>query len=176
VRSFVAVEVPSSGRSATGEPTGAPDHLTLRFLREIDERTAEGLERALRPAVASVGQFEFTLDGVGAFPTPARPRVVWRGVTQGEPELQSLARVVRVAVEAVLGKVESEPFVPHVTLFRVRTPRDRERAARALTPDAPRLPPTIVQVSEVLLVESRLTPSGAVHRVRARFPLAAPVS
>jgi RNA 2',3'-cyclic 3'-phosphodiesterase len=172
VRAFVAVEVPREAEEVPRESPLAPDHLTLLFLGETAPTTADDLERALAPALAHVPSFEFVLEGVGAFPSPARPRVVWRGVGRGTDALGALARVVRETVASVTGTSDPSPFVPHVTLFRVRSSRDRERAARMLAEGAPSPPPTTVPVRSVDLVESTLRPAGAQHRTRARFPLA----
>lgn len=172
MRAFVAVEVPREGRSGSGTSASAPDHLTLCFLGEIDELRAGDLIRTLAPAVARVAAFDFVLEGVGAFPSRDRPRVVWRGVSRGEGELCGLARVVREAVASVGLAEDTAPFLPHVTLFRVRSPRDRERAARLLSSPTLAPPPTTVSVTSVTFVESELTSSGAIHRTRARFPLA----
>jgi len=171
VRAFVAVEVPREVRPGEGTSPSAPDHLTLRFLGEIDPPQADELMRALLPAVARVAPFEFVLEGVGAFPSRERPRVVWRGVSRGEAELRVLARVVRETIVRTGMADDPAPFVPHVTLFRVRSPRDRERAAQLLAPNAAMPAPVVVPVNSVQFVESQLTTSGAVHRTLARFPL-----
>jgi 2'-5' RNA ligase len=170
MRAFVAVPVPRGDTRDFG--VDAPDHLTLRFLGEIDPPTSEGLIRRLTPVVAAAPPFEFVLEGVGAFPSTARPRVVWRGVTRGAEELGGLAQSVRDAVELAGVPADPAPFIPHVTLFRVRSPRERERATRMLTPGALVPPAQVVPVESVHLVESELTPAGARHRSRALFPLA----
>ncbi len=171
MRAFVAVPVPRPEDSKTGTPAFTLDHLTLRFLGEVDARSAKELVRSLAPAVAPLTPFEFVLEGVGAFPSPERPRVLWRGVTRGAEELQALARVVHDTVERAGVAPDPAPFVPHATLFRVRSARDRERARRLLAPNAPLPAPRVVAVTEVEFVESELTPAGARHRVLARFPL-----
>jgi len=166
VRAFVAVPL---GPEAEGTP--APEHLTLRFLGEVPEAALAALETGLRPAVAQHPAFEMVVEGVGAFPSADRPRVVWRGVGAGADPLRRLADSVREAVAAAGFPDDPVPFAPHVTLFRVRSPRDRERARSLLEGIVPPPTPTPVAVREVHLVESRLEPGGAVHRVRRRFPL-----
>ena len=172
MRAFVAVEVPGREGEGAGATASAPEHLTLRFLGEIDSGLVDRLIERLGPALARIARFEFVLDGVGAFPSPHRPRVVWRGVTEGAGELHALARAVREVVDSGGASEDATPFVPHMTLFRVRSSRDRERAARLLAPQATLPPPTRVPVTSVQFVESRLSASGAHHEVRARFPLA----
>ncbi|MCI4372352.1 MAG: RNA 2',3'-cyclic phosphodiesterase [Thermoplasmata archaeon] len=174
MRAFVAVEVPPTLDAEIEPARSAPDHLTLRFLGDVDERTIEELIRVLAPSVASFAPFEFVLEGVGAFPSTDRPRVVWRGVSRGEAELRSLALGVRTAIRSAGGGDDPAPFVPHVTLFRVRSPRDRERAARLFAANASIPPPTVVPVRSVEFVESELTSAGARHRTRASFPLLGP--
>jgi RNA 2',3'-cyclic 3'-phosphodiesterase len=171
VRAFVAVIVPGAPPSEGVPRYAAADHLTLQFLGEVDDVRVDALARALGPALARAPPFDFALEGLGAFPTAGRPRVVWRGVSRGASELDALARTVRDTVESVGIAPDRSPFVPHVTLFRVRTPRDRERADRLLRSGDGVPPPQVVAVTAVELVESRLEPAGAVHRTFARFPL-----
>jgi 2'-5' RNA ligase len=172
VRAFVAVTLPGGAAEGSPSTAAATGHLTLRFLGDVTEGTVEALTRALAPAVARTAPFEFVVEGLGAFPGVDRPRVVWRGVTRGVAELRALARVVREVVESVGVAPDRTPFVPHVTLFRVRSPRDRERAALLFRTEAGDRPPEVVRVTSVELVESRLEPAGAIHRTIARFPLA----
>jgi RNA 2',3'-cyclic 3'-phosphodiesterase len=167
VRLFVAVELPRS----PGGSERAPAHLTLRFLGEVGEGILPALRTELARAVASVPAFSFRVEGVGAFPSPARPRVVWRGVTEGRAALERLAAEVRAAVAAAGVPEEPTPFTPHVTLFRVRSRRDARRAAELLGGHSPPLDPVEVAVDEVLLRSSVLGPAGAVHATVASFPL-----
>jgi RNA 2',3'-cyclic 3'-phosphodiesterase len=171
VRAFVAVEVPRADGGNVAAITPVSDHLTLHFLGEVDSETAERVIRALAPAVAHRAPFEFVLDGVGAFPSADRPRVVWRGVSRGVEALRTLADAVRTAATSEGGASDSAPFVPHLTLFRVRSLRDRERAARVLAPGASLPPATAVSVTRVQFVESVRSPSGVRHHPRAEFPL-----
>jgi 2'-5' RNA ligase len=120
VRAFLAVEVPPDERPRDGMSTEAPQHLTLRFLGDVEDPAVESLTRSLGPAVASHRAFELVLEGVGAFPSRDRPRVVWRGVGHGREEVAALARTVRDAVVRAGLPDDPVPFVPHVTLFRVR--------------------------------------------------------
>jgi RNA 2',3'-cyclic 3'-phosphodiesterase len=174
VRTFVAIDVgPPLDPSRRGR-TEAPDHMTLRFLGEVAEDRIGPIGDALRAAVAPIPPFDLTLEGVGAFPAPDRPRVVWIGATEGRGRAEELARATAGALDGLGFPREAEAFVPHVTLFRVRSPRDRSRAARLLDGTEPTPSPRTVRVTEVLLKGSELTHSGAVHRILERAPLAGP--
>jgi len=160
----VGTDVPGEGRR------GAP-HLTLRFLGEVAAERNDAIARSLAEAARESPSFILRLEGVGAFPTPARPRVVWVGVTRGRSDLVELARRVRLALEPEFGP-DREEFVPHLTLFRVRSPRDRDAASELLSGARPPPPPREVAVDELLLKESILGPRGADHRTLASFRLA----
>lgn len=163
MRAFVAVEV---GRP--GEPT--PDHLTLRFLGELTEAQLTAIVPRLGEVARSERPFRLRLEGVGAFPGPHRPRVVWTGVTGGGVELRALAHRVRLALEPVVGP-ETQPFAPHLTLFRVRSRADEIAAGELLRGTRPPPPAREVTVDAFALKESVLGRGGAVHRTLVSFPL-----
>jgi RNA 2',3'-cyclic 3'-phosphodiesterase len=172
VRAFVAIEVADPAASGIpGISSRAPEHLTLRFLGEVDAARESEIAAAVGDAVASVAAFDLTLDGVGVFPSTRSPRVVWVGVTEGRATVLRLAGQVSSALSGVGFPPEAQPFVPHVTWFRVRSAHDRDRARRVL--DGVESPPAArtLRVAEVVLKESILTPGGASHRTLARLPL-----
>lgn len=170
MRAFVAVDVPTD--EATVSRT-APAHLTLRFLGEISAERVSPIVTALGEVGRHAAPFAFRLEGVGAFPSADRPRIVWIGVTEGRGELARLAEEVR---EALRGEGDGRPegaFVPHLTWFRVRS-AIQERAARdLLTGRVPSPPPRTVEVRELRLKESALGPGAAVHRTIGVVPLSA---
>src|SRR6266487_741750 len=60
-------------------------HLTLRFLGDIAEEQVEALGALLRDVAAGLKPFALDARGIGAFPDPRAPRVIWLGL-QGTPE------------------------------------------------------------------------------------------
>ncbi|MCI4320102.1 MAG: RNA 2',3'-cyclic phosphodiesterase [Thermoplasmata archaeon] len=176
VRSFVALEVPAvAGLIPASSPEGSVAHLTLRFLGELDEPTVAAVRRELAAELLGVPRLSFRLDGVGAFPSPDRPRVVFVDLSEGREAVVALAARVEVGVRRAGVAPESRPFVPHVTVLRVRSPSQRERARELLTLPPSGLPREVI-ADEVLLVGSELTPHGAIHTPLARFPLHPPPS
>lgn len=164
----MAVEV--SRCPPTAGPARAPEHLTLRFLGEVGEERTGRLVELLAPVGREHRPFPMTLEGVGAFPSVTHPRVVWVGVTQGRAELEDLARAVRAALAPEFGP-DRETFVPHLTLFRIRGPSDRQAAHELLEGRRPAPPPVSARVREFVLKQSLLGREGAVHRTIASFPL-----
>ena len=167
MRAFVSVAGPP-------EPLAhAPPHLTLAFLGEVPDERADALVASVAGAVAPRPTFEMGLTGFGAFPNPARPRVVFRHVGEGAAALADLAAVTRQALERAGFDFDRRPFVPHLTVLRVRGPPELARARSMLTDGTPP-PPVRVRVAEVLVNASRLGPGGATHTVIGRCPLAPP--
>ena len=173
MRTFVAVDVPGATAALGGAAGHAAEHITLRFLGEVDEARVPEISAALEGVAARSAPFGLTLAGVGGFPDLARPRIVFGDVTEGRSEVVRLAADVQAALDAIGFPPEGRPFVPHATLLRVRSPRDRERARR-LVEELGGRPIASTLVRELLLKASDLRPEGAVHRVIGRWALGAP--
>jgi 2'-5' RNA ligase len=94
-------------------------HLTLKFFGEVAPERLEVIEEAVRFAGQSTGVLELRLDGLGAFPSMVRPRVLWVGI-EAPPALELLYDRLERGGEALGFAPEGVPFRPHVTLGRVR--------------------------------------------------------
>lgn len=174
VRAFVAVEVPEvPARSGGG---AAPEHLTLHFLGEVDNDRVGPIAAALTPVAAEFAPFDLTLEGVGAFPARERPRVLWVGATEGATRLGQLADRLRHALSGEGEPSRERPFVAHLTILRVRSAADRQRADELLSGAVAAPAPRRFRVDAFLLKESVLSPRGATHRTVERFPLTGPAS
>lgn len=176
MRVFIALEVgPAATPSDPGAPRAAAEHLTLRFLGEVPSEQVPGIATALERVAHASAPFDMVVEGLGAFPSRANPRVVWVGVTHGRHEVTRLAN----RIDAELSEREKVPaprekFVPHLTLFRVRSPQLRRRAVDLLDGVEPPPAPRTIPVRDVFLKESTLTSRGAQHRTLGRWPLTGP--
>jgi RNA 2',3'-cyclic 3'-phosphodiesterase len=173
MRAFVAIDLPPLQGPLPPE-LRPEDHVTLHFFEELPvERVAAAVE-AMAEAAEGITAFDLELRGVGAFPDGGRPRVVWAAVGEGKAPLQSLTDRLRRALAARGFSIEHRPFVPHLTLSRVRSPRDAGWARGFLAdPENVTRVWTRGRVTEILLKESELLPSGARHTVRERVMLPA---
>ncbi|MEJ8574795.1 RNA 2',3'-cyclic phosphodiesterase [Microbaculum marinum] len=125
-RLFTGLELPSGAVAAlTGLRGGLPGarwidpenyHLTLRFVGDVDNRTAhsvaEILDRIQRPA------FSITLDGIGAF-GGRKPHSVFAAV-QSSPQLSALQAEQERLMQMLGLPPDSRKFAPHVTVARLR--------------------------------------------------------
>jgi 2'-5' RNA ligase len=143
-------------------------HLTLKFIGDVEEADLPDVIEAVRRAATARGPFAFEIRGAGAFPSPRRPRVIWVGVAPSEALFDLQADVERELAGVGVPR-EERRWTPHLTVGRVREADGAPDLGGALA--ALRVPEESVQVGEVLVMKSRLSPSGAVHEVIARIPL-----
>ena len=138
-------------------------HLTLKFLGDVREEVLTGLCAALEVCERHVA-FDVGLAGFGAFPSARRAQILWAGIGVGSDELRSLATDLDAALTPLGFEREKRPFTPHLTLGRARgQPASFE-------------PPPEEYLGEfrircVELMESTLTPEGAVYRTVRAFAL-----
>lgn len=93
-------------------------HFTLQFLGEISDDVSEKIINALNTIEFS--SFKINLKGIGAFPKPKFPRVIWIGTDEnGGNMLIQLAKKVEKVLEP-LGFFPDKPFKPHITIFRIK--------------------------------------------------------
>lgn len=117
-----------------------PDHLhiTLKFLGGVPMMEIDAVCRAVDEAVRELPPFEIELSGVGAFPSSARPRTIWLGLTRGAESVAALADAVDAGLAPLGFPKEPRAYRPHLTLGRVR------RASAA----SDRLPPVIEELAD----------------------------
>jgi len=158
-------------RHATDVAWVAPGnlHITLKFLGHVDEARVPALTSALRAALADRRAFDVAVRGLGAFPSPTRPRVLWAGLEDATGGMTALAE----RVDACCGRLgfpsETRAFAAHVTLGRVREARRQPALAEALARPADF---GGVRVDRVSLMRSELSPHGARYSELFAAPLA----
>lgn len=94
-------------------------HLTLKFFGEVVPERLEVIAEAVRFAGVDTPALPLRLADLGAFPSLARPRVLWLGV-DAPPALELLHDRLERGGEDIGFPVEGTAFRPHVTLGRVR--------------------------------------------------------
>lgn len=183
MRLFIAVELPSEvqGRLAVAQDRlrrAQADvswvraenlHLTLKFLGEIEEKRLGSIREALAAVARSSAPFQMEVMGLGSFGGRV-PRVVWVGVRDGAEPLTLLARQVETALARIGFPKEKREFTAHLTLGRVRSPKNAEALLAALRElQAERF--GAAATTQFELMQSQLHPSGSVYTVLERFTL-----
>ncbi len=143
-------------------------HVTLKFLGEIDETTAEEVKKALAGIAKKHRKHRVRVRGIGTFPNPNYVRVIWAGI-ENDGGIKAIAADVEREMRR-LGFKKERDFVAHVTLGRVKFVRDRLELAMALK----RLANEDFgefEVNAIELKKSTLTPKGPIYETVARFEL-----
>ncbi len=141
-------------------------HITLSFLGDTDEKYISQLQNVLESVAEKTRPFSLKLGGCGVFPNPAKARVLWIGVNEGEGSLQNIKKALDYRLEGLGFLTEKRLYKPHLTLGRMRYPADETLIRRFIT-EANEFSTCAEKVLKLVLFESRLTTSGANY-----YPLA----
>lgn len=176
-RLFTALEIPAdiafSLSLLRGGLPGArwvePDnyHITLRFIGDVEEPTADEiagqLRRVSRPA------FELALEGLGAFGS-RKPHAIYAAV-RPTPVLRELQSEHERLMQRIGLEPERRKFTPHVTIARLRSASHADVAAYlALRGDFRTAP---FPVGRFVLMSARASRGGGPYIVEESYPLAA---
>jgi 2'-5' RNA ligase len=143
-------------------------HLTLRFLGDTPLASLGRLRDAL--GTVDLGpRADVVFGRLGAFPSPDRAVALWLGVDEGATALTMLAARAEVAARRAGFPPEGRPYVPHVTLSRLRPPED----VRRLVERVPALQERMA-VDAAVLFRPRPGPGSSRYEEVQRFPLSAP--
>jgi len=140
MRLFVAITPPAAALTELADAVDplrlrAPDlrwtgipawHLTLAFLSEVDEARVPELSTRLERAAGRHPPQRLAITGGGAFPSPARARVVWAGFSADDRALAALAASVAAGARRAGAPPpdEGRKYQPHLTLARCKAPAD----------------------------------------------------
>lgn len=177
VRSFIAIEIPEGIKKDVFEiqeklrktdadvgwtrPEGI--HLTLKFLGDVAEEKLEDIMKAIENAVKVFPPFSIEISGIGAFPGPKYPRVIWIGMKDNnENALKNLQNRIEKETEKLGFKTEKRDFTPHLTLGRVRSQKNRDSLLKAME-EFDRIELGALNVEGISLIKSEIRPKGALY-------------
>jgi 2'-5' RNA ligase len=103
--------------------SSSPFHATIAFLGDVQNRDLNDVVKTVAFKAAAFEPFELNLEGVGAFPDPRNPRVIWAGLTSPGPQHLLNLREQVVQALAEIGYQADAKFHPHVTLGRMKSDR-----------------------------------------------------
>jgi 2'-5' RNA ligase len=146
-------------------------HVTMLFLGEVGDRDLPDVCRAVATTCAEHAAFDLSVEKLGCFGNPRRPRTLWIGVGDGAEELCALHAALETALlDLGCYRREDRPFTPHITLGRVKSERSTPALAAALTKYAS-WQAGAMPVRKVLVMSSELTSDGPEYTVLSRARL-----
>jgi len=189
IRSFIAIELPDEVKRELAQLSlelGKAKypfvkwvdmeniHLTLKFLGNIPPGQVAEIAEAMKQAVRGKSPFQLEISRLGAFPGVNQPRVIWIGVGGETERLLELQRDIDSRLVPLGFAPEKQPFVPHLTIARVRenaSPEDRKALGRLLASRGFDSPGRIA-VDSIKLMKSQLTPEGPIYSLLSVVTLA----
>ena len=140
-------------------------HLTLKFLGNILSKQVTEVVKAMEEAAQGISPFHLEISGLGAFPNLKRPAVLWVGIGGEIDKLLRLQQNIDSALAPFGFAREERPFVPHLTLARIRQgASDGERRSFGeLAVSTSFETRYSLGVEAINLMRSQLTPAGAIY-------------
>lgn len=190
-RLFIAIELPANVLKAISQvqtdlKRAIPDravrwtrpegiHLTLKFLGDVRTSQLDAIKARLEQVAVGHAPFELGIQGSGCFPSLARPRVLWVGVTGDTQSLRDLQAAVERNIAPLGFPPEERGFSPHLTLGRMSQGANRDDAALIGKIVQERDIGQLVswQADSVSLMSSQLKPGGAQYTQVAEAGLGA---
>jgi RNA 2',3'-cyclic 3'-phosphodiesterase len=144
-------------------------HITLKFLGDMEPYALDAIAVALRSSCLGGGEAIGNIDTVGAFPNFRDPGILWLGFSTAAERFIELRNIVeQVCADAGVER-DRKRFTPHFTIGRVKQRgrgADLENVLHACSFHA-----VPVRCTSIRIMESTLTPKGAIHRERASIIL-----
>ena len=143
-------------------------HITTKFIGEQPESELPRIIDALSD-LPSPGPLEVTVAGLGWFPNPHQPRFLFAGI-QAPAGLAELAHQADQRLAQVGVPQETKPYMPHLTLARIKPPHDLAALRRTIA-SLPLADFGRFVAAKHLLYQSKMGPGGSQYTVLAEFPL-----
>ena len=141
-------------------------HITVRFLGPLYETQVDRVSFELGDAIP-VPPSAVRCTGLGAFPRPSKAAVIHVVIDDASGVLEHVAAHCEAACrDAGLDPAE-RPFVPHLTLARLRPPRDVRKLLDSFAEFT-----VPVRIDAVTLFRTSPTAGGVTYTALERFPLA----
>lgn len=182
MRLFIAIDLPDEVRNRIAEiqrrfspadfdlaPVPPENlHITLKFLGDVSDDSIFGIADTMQHITENTARFTLAIGKVGYFTNPSYIRVIWVGIDDKGNALLSLMGKLHTALDYI----RKEPLKPHphLTVFRVRTAKNREQ----LLDKIERLHGVkigAIDVKAIVLKQSQLGRSSPVYTDVKVFPL-----
>lgn len=139
-------------------------HFTLKFIGEIGDEMVDKVKSKL--GEINEKSFEIEISGLGAFPNPARPRIIWVGCKSGD--MERLAKKIDYRMWEI-GLPPEKRYTNHITIARVKGKPGKN--LQKILMELKNFSAGSMKVNEIKLKRSVLKPTGPVYSDVASFRL-----
>jgi len=134
-------------------------HVTLKFLGDVKESSVPALSATLDSITCE--PFEAEVRGLGVFPKPSNPKVLWLG-TNGN--FKALAGEIENLLKPFNFESENREFTAHATLARIKfLDNEQKKAFINILKQFENIELGSMQVNKIVLKKSTLTPKGPIY-------------
>jgi 2'-5' RNA ligase len=185
MRLFVAMDIPEGIKEVISSALGGcrdrmegvrwvkPEniHLTVKFIGDYPEEKLGRLVEEIRKAALRSPKVSALLGGCGAFPSQSKARVIWVDMRKGGEEAAIVARKVDSRLGKIGVKREKRPFRGHLTLGRLKRPKDCSDLLGRIEENLQELAEMPFAIEEVVLFRSILSSKGPTYVPLQRIEL-----
>ena len=185
IRAFLAIEPPEDillsvrrlqealkrdvqGRLAWTRPGSL--HITLKFFGDVSADDVRQISQAVQNRLQARWSANLKIEKPGVLPDARNPRVLWCGTSGDVEKLATLQKQLEADFSLIGFAGQGRTFQAHLTLARIRDPREVSGVDSALTGHAT-FSAGEFPVRDLILFQSKLTPQGAIYTRLASFPL-----
>jgi RNA 2',3'-cyclic 3'-phosphodiesterase len=143
-------------------------HLTLKFIGELPDTIIPGIYNQLKEAFLHTDPFNLASGPLGFFPSAKRARVFFLDLKKSDP-LEICYQIIENRLELIGIEKDKRAFHPHITLARIKNFNLTSEQSQALQSQS--MPQIIINVNEIILMQSELSASGARYTPVQRFSL-----
>ena len=136
-------------------------HLTMKFLGAVDDLQLAKLTQALERTAREISPFKLQIAEPGVFPSSGKARILWLGIKDEPGNLGKLSRILETECESKGFAKEKRNFKAHLTLARLKE-KSTELVETHLKES---FEPVEFCVSEIVIYQSELRPTGSVYSV-----------
>ncbi|NOR84618.1 RNA 2',3'-cyclic phosphodiesterase [archaeon] len=156
----------------TSLTTPNQEHVTLKYLGELNETTLNSVRMILRELICAHKPFKINTTQINAFPSKKNASVIWLGIQPLKKLIKLHNKMCELTNIPNLNKTKTYEFRPHITIARVK-PICNKRELQIFFKRVVNLKKITINVNEIKLKQSTLTSCGPVHKDIETFTLRA---
>lgn len=140
-------------------------HITLHFFGPTEDSSLKPIRQAVIEITQQVVPFDLSINGIGFFPNPRRPRIIWLGIGGQTARLIALQGELEQRLQEQGFASENRSFHPHATMGRVK-----EGGVSVASLQQFSFPPTSLRlIDRIVLYQSHLEASGSQYEILETF-------
>jgi RNA 2',3'-cyclic 3'-phosphodiesterase len=137
-------------------------HITMKFLADVQKQDLERIIADVKEEIEEIPEISFPISILSAFPNTRKPRIIWLGGAKAPDSLPKIHHLLNQAGQAAGLEAEKKSFTPHFTIGRVKDFNVNPDLKNTIESCSFQSFTTVFR--ELRLMESTLTPQGAIHK------------